>query len=212
VILARRRAGEDRFMKPGRLLPVAVLGFLALVACGRAEDLPDGGTTGTAGGGNSGSGGAAGNGGGSGGLGVGGSAGSAGAGDCIDLSSTPIGRFDFLVVASGFDAYEGESVRAFVEMGWDRGHGVAETTIRNGAFVIAMPKTNEPYTCYGIYIDRGGDDACTVNVDPFFQMCSGGVYQDVSWAITPATRYLEGLPPCNINGMLDLTRPLSCPV
>lgn len=123
-----------------------------------------------------------------------------------------MGRFDFLVVGSGFDAYEGESVRAFVEMGWDMGHGVAETTIQNGAFVIAMPKTNEPYTCYGIYIDRGGDDACTVNVDPFFQMCSGGVYQDVNWAINPQTRYLEGLPPCNINGMLDLTLRLTCPV
>jgi hypothetical protein len=216
-----------------RLLRVTILGFLAVAGCGRAEDRADSGSNGAAGGAGSVAGGSAGasggttgtggnaagtggstagNGGSVGGSGVGGAAGSAGAGDCIDLSFTPMGRFDFLVVGSGFDAYEGESVRAFVEMGWDRGHGVAETTIRNGAFVIAMPKTNEPYTCYGIYIDRAGDDACTVNVDPFFQMCSGGVYQDVNWAITPATRYLEGLPACNINGMLDLTRPRSCPV
>jgi hypothetical protein len=49
-----------------------------------------------------------------------------------------------------------------------------------------------------------------VNVDPFFQMTSGGVYQDVNWAITPQTRYLVGLPPCNIDGIFDLTQPLLC--
>src|SRR5262245_55562604 len=159
-------------LQPRRLLSLTLLALLALAACERAEDRADGSPSGPGGAGGSGPGGAAGTGGGAAGAGgsvggsgvgggVGGAAGSAGAGDCLDLSSTPMGRFDFRVVGSGFDAYEGESVRAFVEMGWDMGHGVAETTVRNGVFEIAMPKTNEPYTCYGIYIDRGGDDACS---------------------------------------------------
>jgi hypothetical protein len=156
--------------------------------------------------------GAAGTGGGTGGAdsAIGGVGGTAGAADCVDLSRAPVGRFDFRVVGSGFDAYEGELVRAVVVNGNHPGYGLGQTTIRNGSFEIVLPKTNEPYTGYGVYIDRGGDDACTVNVDPFFQMTSGGVYQDVNWEINPQTRYLQGLPPCNIDGIFDLTQPLPC--
>jgi hypothetical protein len=159
-----------------------------------------------------GDGGAVGTGGGTGGAdsAVGGAGGTAGAADCLDLSQAPVGRYDFRVVGSGFDAYDGELVRAVVVSGNHSGYGLGQTTIRNGAFEIALPKTNEPYTSYGVYIDRGGDNACTVNVDPFFQMTSGGVYQDVNWEINPQTRYLQGLPPCNINGIFDLTQPLPC--
>jgi hypothetical protein len=138
-------------------------------------------------------------------------AGTGGAGDCIDLSRAPTGRYDFRVAGSGFDAYEGETARAVVANVNHTGSGVGETTIRNGSFEIALPKTNEPYTGYGVYIDTGADDACTLNADPFFQMVSGGVYQDVNWEITPQTTYLPGLPPCNINGIFDLTQPLPCP-
>jgi hypothetical protein len=132
-------------------------------------------------------------------------------GDCLDLSRAPIGRYDFRVVGSGFDAYDGERARAVVIRGGDTGYGLGETTIRNGSFEIALPKTNEPYTGYGVYIDRGADDACTLNVDPFFQMASGGVYEDVNWEINPQTRFLAGLPFCNIDGLFDLTQPLPCP-
>jgi len=115
------------------------------------------------------------------------------------------------VVGSGFDAYDGETVRAVVVANSGQpNYGVGQTTIRNGSFAIALPKTNEPYTGYGVYIDRGKDNACTLNVDPFFQMVSGGVYQDVNWEINPQTTFLAGLPPCNIDGFFDLTQPLSC--
>jgi hypothetical protein len=155
---------------------------------------------------------AAGTGGGTGGTdsGGGGDGGTAGAADCFDLSHAPVGRYDFRVVGSGFDAYDGELVRAVVVNGNHPGYGLGQTTIRNGSFEIVLPKTNEPYTGYGVYIDRGADNACTLSVDPFFQMTSGGVYQDVNWEINPQTHYLQGLPPCNIDGSFDLTQPLPC--
>jgi hypothetical protein len=142
--------------------------------------------------------------------GGGGVGGTAGAADCFDLSRAPAGRYDFRVAGSGFDAYDGETVRAVVVNTNRTGHGLGQTTIRNGSFEIVLPKTNEPYTGYGVYIDLGADSACTLNVDPFFQMTSGGVYQDVNWKINPQTRYLQGLPPCNIDGIFDLTQPLPC--
>src|SRR5262245_6979514 len=169
-------------------IPALLALTLALTACGRAEDRAESGTNGMGGTGSSGA-----------------------AADCIDLSRAPTGRYDFRVTGSGFDAYEGETVHAVVVNVNETGYGLGETTIRNGAFQIALPKTNEPYTGFGVYIDRDRDDACTLDVDPFFQMVSGGVYQDVSWEINPQTRYLPGLPPCNIDGIFDLTQPLRCP-
>jgi len=114
------------------------------------------------------------------------------------------------VLGSGFEGYDGEKVRAVVVYMSRIGYGLGETTIRNGSFEIVLPKTNEPYTGYGVYIDRGRDSTCTLDVDPFFQMTSGGVNQDVNWEINPQTHYLQGLPPCNIDGLFDLTQPLPC--
>jgi hypothetical protein len=203
--------------------PAGLIVLAALTACGRNHDRADSGTNGpggTGGAGGLGAGGAAGTGGGAAGAGgsaggsgsgAGGTAGTAGSGDCLDLSQAPVGRYDFRVVGTGFDAYDGQTVRAVVVVNSGlANHGVGQTTIRNGTFEIVLPKTNEPYTGYGVYIDRGGDDACTVNVDPFFQMVSGGVYQDVNWEINPQTTFLAGLPPCNIDGFFDLTQPLPC--
>jgi hypothetical protein len=114
--------------------------------------------------------------------------------------------------APGFDAYDGETARVVVVFVNHMGYGLGETTIRNGSFEIVLPKTNEPYNMYGLYIDRGKDDACTRNVDPFWQMASGGVFQDVNWEVNPLTPAgLPGLDPCNINGLFDLTQPLPCP-
>jgi hypothetical protein len=188
--------------------PLPVLAFLAiaLAACGRGEDLADSGTNGMGGGGSPGPGGAGGAD-----SWVGGASRAAGPADCFDLSRAPTGRYDFRVVGSGFEAYDGETARVVVDYVNHVGYGLGETTIRNGSFEIALPKTNEPYTGYAVYIDRGKDDACTVNVDPFFQMVSGGVYQDVHWEITPQTTFLRGLEPCNIDGIFDLTHPLPCP-
>jgi hypothetical protein len=174
-------------------LRLLVAGGLTWLGCGAPASTHPGGTAG-----DSGSGGA---------PGADGSA----AGGCFDLSQAPVGRYDFRVVGSAFEAYDGETARAVVVNGNHMGYGLGETTIRNGSFEIALPKTSEPYTGYGVYIDRGKDEACTVNVDPFFQMTSGGVYQDVNWEINPQTRYLPGLPPCNIDGIFDLTQPLPCP-
>ena len=168
--------------------------------------LPDGTGAGDNGvGGAPGSGGAAG--GGSGGL-----DGDAGSGDCIDLSRGKTEPYDFRVAGSGFDAYDGEAVRLVVVFVNHDGYGLATTSIRNGLFEIVLPKTNEPYNMFGLYIDRGRDDACTLDVDPFWQMASGGVFRDVNWEINPQTRAgISGVPPCNINGLFDLTQPLPCP-
>ena len=166
--------------------------------------VPDGtGTGGNGAGGAAGSGGAAGG-------GSGGVDGDAGPADCIDLSHGKTEPYDFRVVGSGFDAYDGETARAVVVFVNHVGYGLGETTIRNGSFEIVLPKTNEPYNMYGLYIDRGKDDACTQNVDPFWQMASGAVFQDVNWEINPQTPPGLGLE-CNINGLFDLTQPLPCP-
>ena len=167
--------------------------------------VPDGtGAGGNGVGGAGGSGGAAGG-------GSGGVDGDAGSADCIDLSRAKMEPYDFRVVGSGFDAYSGETVRAVVVFVNHIGYGLGETTIRNGSFEIVLPKTNEPYNMFGLYIDRGRDDACTRNVDPFWQMASGGVFQDVNWEINPQTP--TGLPglECNINGLFDVTQALPCP-
>lgn len=159
--------------------------------------------------GGSGVGGAAGSGGAAGG-GSGGVDGDAGAADCIDLSRGKTEPYDFRVVGSGFDAYDGEPARAVVVFVNHMGYGLGETTIRNGSFEIVLPKTNEPYNMFGLYIDRGKDDACTRSVDPFWQMASGGVFRDVNWEINPQTPAGIGLE-CNINGLFDLMQPLPCP-
>jgi len=176
-------------------LAFALAVALAPTACDRTEAVADG-----AGGSPS-----------AGDSGVAGAGGTAGAADCIDLSRAPTGPNDFRVVGSGFDAYDGETARAVVVFVNDPGYGMGVTTIRNGAFEIAFPKTNQPYTGYALYIDKGNDNACTPNVDPFWQMVTGGVYKDVLWQINPDTRSLPNLPPCNIDGIFDLTQPLSCP-
>src|SRR5580765_8197015 len=151
-------SARRQFMRPaGPIVPVLIF-LAALTACKRSQDPADSGTMGAGGMGGAGglgSGGPAGTGGGAAGAGgsnggsnsgVGGAAGIAGAADCVDLSLAPTGRYDFRVVGSGFDAYDGETVRAVVAANSNHpGYGVGETTIRNGSFEIALPKTNEPY-------------------------------------------------------------------
>ncbi len=163
--------------------------------------------------GNGGDGGAAGMGGsGGGGAGFGGS-GTAAAGDCADFSHADVGfgpPRDLRVVATGFEAYEGETVRLVITIGEPR-YGLAETAVKNGAFEFVLPGAVGNYTGMGIYVDKGKDDACTLGVDPSWQMSTGGDHGDVRWALTPSSPPPSGAAPCFINGIFDITKMLPCP-
>ena len=63
----------------------------------------------------------------------------------------------------------------------------------------------------GVYIDKGKDDACTLGVDPSWQMSTGGDHGDVRWDITPGLKPTASDAPCNINGIFDPTKMLPCP-
>jgi len=209
---------------------VVSVAALALVGCrASTEDGGDGGAGGAAGvgggaagvggsgsgaaGTGGGGGGAAGTGGsGSGAAGFGGS-GAAGAGDCADFSHAEVGfgpPRDLRVVATGFEAYEGETVRLVITIGEPR-YGLAETVVKNGAFEYVLPGAVGNYTGMGIYVDKGKDDACTLGVDPSWQMSTGGDHGDVRWALTPSSPPPSGAAPCFINGIFDITKMLPCP-
>jgi hypothetical protein len=203
---------------------------LALVGCDEAKGGLGGGGAGGGGVGGSGvggmagdgnedgggSGGSAGTGGGGGsvaGGGVGGGPGTAGAGDCTDFShAEPLWGppRDLRVVGSGFDVHEGDTVRLVITIGEPR-YGLAETTVKNGAFEFVLAGSVGNYTGMGIYVDKGKDDACTLGVDPSWQMSTGGDHGDVRWALTPSSPPPSGAAPCIINGIFDITKMLPCP-
>jgi len=134
-------------------------------------------------------------------------------GECIDNSHTePLWGppRDLRVVGTGFEAEEGHTVRLVITIGEPR-YGLAETTIKNGAFEFALPGGVGNYTGMGAYIDEGNDDACTVGVDLFWQRTTGGDNGPVKLEITPALGPAAGETPCNINGIFDLTKVLPCP-
>ena len=90
-------------------------------------------------------------------------------------------------------------------------YGLAETAIKNGGFEFVLPGTVGNYTGLGVYIDKGKDDACTLGVDPSWEMSTGGDHGPVTWNITPSSRPVAGETPCNINGVFDPTKVLPCP-
>jgi len=150
---------------------------------------------------------------GGGGTSAGGSSGSGGTGDCVDLShfdDVMRMKWDLRVIGTGFEADEGNTVRVVVTLG-EPSYGLGQAAIRSGSFDFVLPGTVEPYTGIGVYIDRGRDDACDVNDDSLWQRTTGGVYGDYVWELTPDERDPAGAPPCNINGIFDLTNPLPCP-
>ena len=118
------------------------------------------------------------------------------------------------MVGTGFGAAEGQTIRLVITYGEPRSnpsYGLAETTINSGSFEIALPQAAGIYTGIGVYIDKARDDACTLGEDPLWQMTTGATSGDVTWEITPRLTPDANDPPCNINGIFDLTKPLPCP-
>jgi hypothetical protein len=158
-------------------------------------------------------GGAAAAGGGAGGSGVGAASGAPGTGVCIDFShlDTAQRRFRNLrLIGTGFDEAEGQAVRVVVTTR-EPSYGLAATTIRSGGFEIDLPDAVGIYWGIGVYVDKARDDACTLGDDPLWQTTTGATSDDVTWEITPRLTPDVNDPPCNINGVFDLTKPLPCP-
>lgn len=134
-------------------------------------------------------------------------------GDCTDFShsealwGTPR---DLLVVGTGFEAHEGDTVRLVITNG-EPSYGLAETTVKDGAFEFSLPGAVGNYTGMGVYIDQGRDDACTLGVDLSWQRTTGGDTAPVTWTITPDSRPAASDSPCDINGIFDITTTLPCP-
>lgn len=136
-----------------------------------------------------------------------------GVGDCTDFSQAEAlwgAPRDLLVVGSGVASYEGETVRLVITNG-EPHYGLAETTIKDGAFEFSLPGSVGNYTGLGAYIDLGKDDACTLGVDVSWQMTTGGDTGPVTWEITPNWQPPSGSAPCNINGIFDIMMTLPCP-
>lgn len=203
-----------------RLVWLVSVASLALVGCesSYAGGQGDGGAGGMAGTG-TGDGGAAGTGdsggGGSGGgpAGFGGGSGTVGAADCTDFSHAETlwgPPRDLRVIGSGLEAHDGDTVRLVITNA-EPHYGLAETAIKNGAFEFVLPGAVGNYTGMGVYIDKGKDDACTLGVDPSWQMTTGGDHGAVTWEITPRSEPPAGASPCNINSIFDPTKTLPCP-
>ena len=214
-----------------RSAPLAILVTLSISGCGgRSGAFSDGGA-GRAGGGGAAERGGAGGGSGTGGVGgmpgpggvsgsggvagsdAGGAAGMSGPDVCVDLShlDTAQRRFRNLrLIGAGFDEAEGQVIRVVITTR-EPSYGLAETTIRNGGFEIDLPDAVGIYWGIGVYIDKAQDDACTLGDDPLWQTTTGATTDDVTWEITPRLMPDVNDPPCNINGVFDLPRPLRCP-
>jgi hypothetical protein len=132
---------------------------------------------------------------------------------CVDISKagTEPPRYAIEVVGGGFDAWDGKRLRVVTTDG-EPAHGVAQTTIRSGAFTVTIPEVIGHYTGVGAYIDSNEDDACAAGEDPLWQMTTGVAAGDVTWELTPefAGGASTGELACSINGIFDLTQTLSC--
>jgi hypothetical protein len=133
---------------------------------------------------------------------------------CTDLShfeDTMRMKWDLRVIGMGFEAHEGGRLRVVVTYSGEPSYALGETTIESGSFEVFLPGVIEPYTGIGVYIDKGRDDACTIDEDGLFTKTTGGVFRDEVWEITPDEPDPAGAMPCVINGIFDLTVPLPCP-
>jgi hypothetical protein len=211
-----------------RSLCVALLAAasLAVVACGDSGQASGAGGTSGGAGGSGGSAGVAGGGAPDGGggaagtsgrggdaAGFGGGSGAAGSDDCADFSHAEPLRAplrDLQVVGTGFEAYEGDTVRLVITDG-EPHYGLVETTIANGAYGFFLPGGVGIYTGLGVYVDVGKDDACTAGVDLFWEMTTGAGQGAVKWEISPDLKPSSSTSPCSLNGVFDLTQALPCP-
>lgn len=118
---------------------------------------------------------------------------------------------DLRVIGTGLEAHEGDTVRLVIISSGEPQYGLAETAIKNGAFDFVLPGAVGNYTGLGVYVDKGKDDACTLGIDPSWEMSTGGDHGDVTWELTPSTPAPAGHTPCNINGLFAMTKMLPCP-
>jgi hypothetical protein len=134
-------------------------------------------------------------------------------GECVDFSHAEAlwgPPRDLRVVGTGVAAYEGENVRLVLTQNGEPTYKLAQTVVTNGTFELALAGAVSHYTGMGVYIDRGKDDACTMDIDPSWQRTTGADNGPVRWDITPNAEQPAGAVPCDINGIFDIKKTLHC--
>jgi hypothetical protein len=126
---------------------------------------------------------------------------------------------DLEVIGTGFDAYEGQTVRILVTPR-EPHYGLGEAPIQNGSFDIFLPGVLGDYTGIAVYIDKVRNNACDPAEEFIWQITTGpGPWRGLGvvtggrtiWNVTPDTlRTFPQVGPCSLNGVFDLTTPLPC--
>ena len=142
---------------------------------------------------------------------------------CVDVSHVgAMQQHDLRVIGSGFDAYEGLTIRILATLG-EPAYGLGEAPIEGGSFDISLPGVLGDYTGIAVHIDRVRDNACNADREFIWQQTTGPLSAlgprfsasgsgGAVWEVTPDTlRVFEPVGPCNLNGIFDLTIPLPCP-
>jgi hypothetical protein len=156
--------------------------------------------------------------------GSGGTAGNGAAGPCVDVSQVDeLQIYDLQVIGTGFAAHEGHVIRILATHG-EPTYGLGQAPIVDGAFDIFLPSVLGDYTGIAVHLDTTRDDACDPETEFIWQWTTGPASArgpafrqghspgDAVWDVTPdSLRVFEEAGPCNLNGIFDLTTPLSCP-
>jgi hypothetical protein len=142
---------------------------------------------------------------------------------CVDVSHVgALQRRDLHVIGSGFDAYDGLMIRILATLG-EPEYGLGEAPITGGSFDMLLPGVLGDYTGIAVHVDRVRDNACNPSEEFIWQLTTGtlsALGPDFStpdsgaivWSIAPDM--LKTFPqagPCNLNGIFDLTQPVTCP-
>jgi hypothetical protein len=140
---------------------------------------------------------------------------------CVDVAHVDARQTDDLeVIGSGFGADEGHMIRILVTHG-EPTYGLGEAPIKDGAFAIYLPSVLGDYTGIAVHVDRIRNNACDIGEETVWQITTGpasarGPFISESnghsvWKMTPDAQWVfAGVPPCNLNGIFDLTTPLAC--
>jgi hypothetical protein len=142
---------------------------------------------------------------------------------CVDVSHVgALQKKDLRVIGSGFEAYEGLTLRILATLG-EPAYGLGEALLEGGSFDIFLPGALGDYTGIAVHVDRVRDNACNPDREFIWQQTTGPLSAlgpgfsisdsgEAIWAVTPDTlRVFEQIGPCNLNGIFDLTVPLACP-